>query len=145
MLRRWDVHLLDVFFFNVTATTQIYTYWHTLSLHAALPISHAAASTGRRSAGSRQARRLIMAAVNSRKRGAAERPLSAPFSFRSRESGQIGLIERRGARRRSFKVWSKTMLKKIFSGIAIRSEEHTSELQSLMSISYAGFCLQKKK
>src|SRR3546814_7474674 len=29
------------------------------------------------------------------------------------------LIERRGARRRSFKVWSKTMLKKIFSGIAI--------------------------
>src|SRR3546814_7122666 len=60
-----------------------------------------------------------MAAVNSRKRGAAERPLSAPFSFRSRESGQIGLIERRGARRRSFKVWSKTMLKKIFSGIAI--------------------------
>src|SRR3546814_1338913 len=26
-----------------------------------------------------------------------------------------------------------------------RSEEHTSELQSLMRISYAGFCLQKKK
>src|SRR3546814_9745499 len=25
-----------------------------------------------------------------------------------------------------------------------RSEEHTSELQSLMRISYAGFCLQKK-
>src|SRR3546814_3731907 len=27
----------------------------------------------------------------------------------------------------------------------IRSEEHTSELQSLMRISYAVFCLQKKK
>src|SRR3546814_6759072 len=27
---------------------------------------------------------------------------------------------------------------------AARSEEHTSELQSLMRISYAGFCLQKK-
>src|SRR3546814_3204960 len=27
---------------------------------------------------------------------------------------------------------------------AIRSEEHTSELQSLMSISYAVFCLKKK-
>src|SRR3546814_1600433 len=26
-----------------------------------------------------------------------------------------------------------------------RSEEHTSELQSLMSISYAAFCLKKKK
>src|SRR3546814_940421 len=28
---------------------------------------------------------------------------------------------------------------------ALRSEEHTSELQSLMRISYAVFCLQKKK
>src|SRR3546814_9938277 len=28
---------------------------------------------------------------------------------------------------------------------AARSEEHTSELQSLMRISYAVFCLQKKK
>src|SRR3546814_4354514 len=27
----------------------------------------------------------------------------------------------------------------------LRSEEHTSELQSLMRISYAVFCLQKKK
>src|SRR3546814_8138790 len=31
------------------------------------------------------------------------------------------------------------------SSEAIRSEEHTSELQSLMRISYAVFCLQKKK
>src|SRR3546814_8551738 len=30
------------------------------------------------------------------------------------------------------------------NGIAYRSEEHTSELQSLMSISYAVLCLQKK-
>src|SRR3546814_6224264 len=29
--------------------------------------------------------------------------------------------------------------------IAMRSEEHTSELQSLMRISYAVFCLKKKK
>src|SRR3546814_4199002 len=29
-------------------------------------------------------------------------------------------------------------------GITIRSEEHTSELQSLMRISYAVFCLKKK-
>src|SRR3546814_9266870 len=28
---------------------------------------------------------------------------------------------------------------------ACRSEEHTSELQSLMRNTYAGFCLQKKK
>src|SRR3546814_2781188 len=30
-------------------------------------------------------------------------------------------------------------------GNEIRSEEHTSELQSLMRISYAVFCLKKKK
>src|SRR3546814_6458541 len=30
------------------------------------------------------------------------------------------------------------------SGAAARSEEHTSELQSLMRISYAVFCLKKK-
>src|SRR3546814_8603139 len=29
--------------------------------------------------------------------------------------------------------------------VPIRSEEHTSELQSLMRISYAVFCLKKKK
>src|SRR3546814_2842139 len=31
------------------------------------------------------------------------------------------------------------------SATALRSEEHTSELQSLMRISYAVFCLKKKK
>src|SRR3546814_10053265 len=31
------------------------------------------------------------------------------------------------------------------NGIVPRSEEHTSELQSLMRISYAVFCLKKKK
>src|SRR3546814_4905757 len=32
-----------------------------------------------------------------------------------------------------------------FGGTVDRSEEHTSELQSLMRISYAVFCLKKKK
>src|SRR3546814_8609319 len=31
------------------------------------------------------------------------------------------------------------------AGVNLRSEEHTSELQSLMRISYAVFCLNKKK
>src|SRR3546814_962483 len=37
--------------------------------------------------------------------------------------------------------------KRVTSNIrrSIRSEEHTSELQSLMRISYAVFCLKKKK
>src|SRR3546814_9816788 len=33
----------------------------------------------------------------------------------------------------------------IIAGFLARSEEHTSELQSLMRISYAVFCLKKKK
>src|SRR3546814_8215135 len=33
----------------------------------------------------------------------------------------------------------------IFVASRLRSEEHTSELQSLMRISYAVFCLKKKK
>src|SRR3546814_7852562 len=32
----------------------------------------------------------------------------------------------------------------LLAGVAQRSEEHTSELQSLMRISYAVFCLKKK-
>src|SRR3546814_2926267 len=41
---------------------------------------------------------------------------------------------------------NRTMLSKLLLvEAAERSEEHTSELQSLMRISYAVFCLQKKK
>src|SRR3546814_6865146 len=32
----------------------------------------------------------------------------------------------------------------VAAGLLVRSEEHTSELQSLMRISYAVFCLKKK-
>src|SRR3546814_5211934 len=32
----------------------------------------------------------------------------------------------------------------LITAVAVRSEEHTSELQSLMRISYAVFCLKKK-
>src|SRR3546814_5923529 len=38
-----------------------------------------------------------------------------------------------------------SMLADIYEESLGRSEEHTSELQSLMRISYAVFCLQKKK
>src|SRR3546814_7822822 len=37
------------------------------------------------------------------------------------------------------------LAEKMIAGTVYRSEEHTSELQSLMRISYAVFCLQKKK
>src|SRR5213083_2364558 len=72
------------FFFNDTATTEIYTTANTLSLHDALPISGRIADDGPYD-----------------RAGAGSRPR--------------------------------------------RSEEHTSELQSLAVISYAVFCLKKKK
>src|SRR3546814_16833353 len=81
------------FFFNDTATTEIYTYLHTLSLHDALPICL----------------RLAVGRCQHR-----------PERLLRRNDG--GLCHR-----------------------PPRSEEHTSELQSLMRISYAVFCLKKKK
>src|SRR3546814_5444951 len=45
----------------------------------------------------------------------------------------------RGCRCLIIAMWRST------PGAASRSEEHTSELQSLMRISYAVFCLKKKK
>src|SRR3546814_5553406 len=38
-----------------------------------------------------------------------------------------------------------TSIGAVVGGVHLRSEEHTSELQSLMRISYAVFCLKKKK
>src|SRR3546814_10558241 len=40
-------------------------------------------------------------------------------------------------------VWDKARMR-LEAALADRSEEHTSELQSLMRISYAVFCLKKK-
>src|SRR3546814_9493410 len=44
-----------------------------------------------------------------------------------------------------FTAWHLVGLLGILLGTYLRSEEHTSELQSLMRISYAVFCLKKKK
>src|SRR3546814_5380357 len=46
-------------------------------------------------------------------------------------------------RTRAFDCWSAGSGPRYFRR-SIRSEEHTSELQSLMRISYAVFCLKKK-
>src|SRR3546814_6863429 len=61
-------------------------------------------------------------------RGALGRPSRPAFPAASDRGERVGDgTGRNGARRRC------------------RSEEHTSELQSLMRISYAVFCLKKKK
>src|SRR3546814_6578091 len=100
------------FFFNDTATTDIYTDGHTLSLHDALPISHGSAPAG-------DAVSSMIAAPNAiiGRPSGLEASLNIPLQ-RARSSG-------RGRPR-------------------ARSEEHTSELQSLMRNSYAVFCLKKK-
>src|SRR3546814_10163964 len=40
---------------------------------------------------------------------------------------------------------SQDLVRQLPAHLKVRSEEHTSELQSLMRISYAVFCLKKKK
>src|SRR3546814_7367561 len=49
--------------------------------------------------------------------------------------------------KKDIRAFSPEELKTVFErmGQPARSEEHTSELQSLMRISYAVFCLKKKK
>src|SRR3546814_3634834 len=55
--------------------------------------------------------------------------------LRSKRSKKLGLSD-----------WSALIAHTVKRGVEvrIRSEEHTSELQSLMRISYAVFCLKKK-
>src|SRR3546814_2365879 len=62
----------------------------------------------------------------------ARRPVRAPVVLFVRPVSDHAPADRRGPRPPS-------------SGAPDRSEEHTSELQSLMRISYAVFCLKKKK
>src|SRR3546814_2254523 len=57
----------------------------------------------------------------------------APWSLASTAASRVERSSPTGS-------WSNTSAKKP----ATRSEEHTSELQSLMRISYAVFCLRKK-
>src|SRR3546814_1027149 len=72
-----------------------------------------------------------------------------------RETLRLLLLARIAARQRPGRVGARLQLSQFLAhgaerGLAVaghdaRSEEHTSELQSLMRISYAVFCLKKKK
>src|SRR3546814_1309456 len=66
------------------------------------------------------------------------------FSWRGCSRSGMGLWMRQ-RRRRSSSSTTTTFAKLSSSALVMRSEEHTSELQSLMRISYAVFCLKKKK
>src|SRR3546814_1750708 len=71
----------------------------------------------------------------------ADRKIWAAMALRRGPNvvGPFGLLQ-------SFADGAKVFLQEtIIPSAANRSEEHTSELQSLMRISYAVFCLKKKK
>src|SRR3546814_6653816 len=57
-------------------------------------------------------------------------------------NGRVGSLDTRGLGT-TRKYWPS--VGKAAADVSVRSEEHTSELQSLMRISYAVFCLKKKK
>src|SRR3546814_9174322 len=60
------------------------------------------------------------------------------------EGGNLGLTQRGRIEAAMSGVLLDTDFIDNSAGVDTRSEEHTSELQSLMRISYAVFCLQKK-
>src|SRR3546814_6622162 len=59
------------------------------------------------------------------------------LNVKDRRISSFGLSGRYGLGRISMGIW--------IERVTSRSEEHTSELQSLMRISYAVFCLKNKK
>src|SRR3546814_6899607 len=90
-------------------------------------------------------------------------PDCLPFSETSSEPCRLLIIEMRDWRatmkrapglafRAAIRIWAGTTCSSKLTSLTTlpcassdRSEEHTSELQSLMRISYAAFCLKKKK
>src|SRR3546814_7623048 len=122
---------MDVYFFccyNDPATTQSYTYRHSPSLHDALPI-------------------WLWTEVLASNTPACSMLL--PVSVMSPVAAVIRPVLLALPAVLPGLNWTIISLPRVvdsrLSPSVDRSEEHTSELQSLMRISYAVFCLKKKK
>src|SRR3546814_2053403 len=74
--------------------------------------------------------------------GAADFELSA---YQSRFKGEVLIQVDQNFARVDARNAERTVVDGIEAATSFRSEEHTSGLQSLMRISYAVFCLKKKK
>src|SRR3546814_8625072 len=61
-----------------------------------------------------------------------------------RDDVDVHVLQGRGISRAGQAFCGRELLGIQFARAVVRSEEHTSELQSLMRISYAVFCLKKK-
>src|SRR3546814_10043440 len=121
------------FSFKDPATTESYTYRHTLSLHDALPIfplppkgEGPKQEIAAEAAPTRRCRRASLGVRNVQTRGVNTHRGQPVFSFET--------------------PFTCTLPTFSFSGPGLpmkaSSEEHTSELQSLMRLSYSVFCLQ---
>src|SRR3546814_7865719 len=120
--------MFHFFFFHYTPTTESNTYCHTLPLHDALPILILTRRPAKPSVD-----------INWRKRSGTVPATAWESRFTRRR--ELDHDERRPATRRRPQMTRSNL--EWYS--PSRSEEHTSELRSLMRISYAVFCLKKKK
>src|SRR3546814_18104651 len=121
-----------VFFLNYPGPTETYTYGPTLSLHDALPSWARPPRPAPEGAGGPPVQRRVLGrrqgdrAGPRRQRGRAAPGDARPLRQARAPAPHPGTQAAAAPPRRP------------------RSEEHTSELQSLMRISYAVFCLKKK-
>src|SRR3546814_2933600 len=127
---------LFLFFWNGTATHEIYSYLHKLYLPDALQISRAHTPragalpypTGWRAPAWCAAIATCRPCAKAYWRSPSPTIRSFCWTIMTKSPGSNSRTATCSA-----------------SGPACRSEEHSSELQSLMRISYAVFCLKKKK
>src|SRR3546814_5377729 len=119
------MYLLGIVFFNYTATTEIYTHLLTLSLNDALPIwpKSPLLSTNDAGGGSTVAQIELEEGTD----------VFIPVT-----------INREAADAISGGCTIQCFPRSVHLDVGYRSEEHTSELQSLMRLSYAVFCLKQQ-
>src|SRR3546814_21162584 len=145
-----SIYSLLFFFFNHTATTEFYTYLHTLSLHDALPLFNRILPLFQEICSARWMHmrpKIIQILDNSagdiiphHRRGHAY-GLGDAIGIRAPMAFYHQAVQPQ-KHRSIVVVWVQMHLQhpKRRPRHQERSEEHTSELQSLMRISYAVFC-----
>src|SRR3546814_5447463 len=87
----------------------------------------------------------LMAHCQRRLAGGGGVPRGTPGSSEGSVRAGCRAAMTRASASRSIRSGTVSMLARSWRNVRTRSEEHTSELQSLMRISYAVFCLKKKK